>query len=140
MCVLTRKSESQIRVQRNKNQRSVTFLKNHASNCMKIKSQQIANVKGRLSWDIFNFFRILILCCMFTFILIVSVVIEFTFVLFPQPRDCLLMYSWGKHKSRGCYPVATLAVLSIIFRLFDLDNIRNRMVQDILDNEMYNLK
>ena len=88
-CVLTRRLKSQTRVQGSIKNVHVAFVKNHASIFTKR-----------------DIFYILILCCKFIFILIVAVVIELTFVLFQQPCHCLLVYSWGKHKSRGFhYPV-----------------------------------
>ena len=107
-CVLIRKSENQTRVSGSTKEGHVTFMKNHASSFTKIRSWRIANVKGRfLSFETYwDFFRILILGCKFTFILIVVVVIELTFVPFQQPHHCLLVYSWGNRKSRGfCYSV-----------------------------------
>ena len=41
--VLTRKSESQSRVQRNTKEGHVIFVKNHVSNCAKIRSRRIVN-------------------------------------------------------------------------------------------------
>ena len=105
-CVLIRKSNSPIRVQGSIKEGHVTFTKNHASSFTKIRSRQIVNVKGHFLP--FEVFRILILCCRFTFILIVAVVTELTSVPFQQPRHCLLVNSWRKHKIiQFCYPVAT---------------------------------
>ena len=56
-------------------------------------------------------FRTLILCCKFIFMLIVAAVIELTLVPFQQQHHCLLVFSWGNHKSRGfCYPVLCRSV------------------------------
>ena len=97
----------------------VTFVSNHASSFTKIRSRWII-VKGRfLSFKTLCFFRILIFCCNFTFILIVVVVIELVFVPFQQPRHCLLVYFWGSHKSRSfCYPVLLSSCDSSVKKFF----------------------
>ena len=52
-CLLTRKPEIQIRIQGSIKESHVHFVKKHASNCTKIRSQQILNVKGHfLSFEI----------------------------------------------------------------------------------------
>ena len=101
-CFLIKKSENQTRVPGSTKEGHVTFVKNHASSFKKIRSRRIFNVKGSfLSFETYwVFFRILILCCKFTFILTVVVVIEIAFVPFQQPRHCLLVYFGENYKSR----------------------------------------
>ena len=107
-CVQIKKSENQTRDLGRAKEDHVTFVKNHASSFTKIRSRRILNVKGSLlSFGTYwAFFRILMLCWKFTFILTVVIVIELAFVPFQQPRHCLLVYFGGNHKSRRfCYPV-----------------------------------
>ena len=119
----TRKSESQIKVQGNTKEDHVTFVKNHASNCAKIRSRRIFNVEGRFlpfgTYWTFLIFLYFVESLHFYhwFILTVAIVIELTFVLFQQPRHCLWEYSRGDHKSRGfCYPVTTLPSLKKLLK------------------------
>ena len=81
-CVLIRKSDNQIRVPGSTENAHVTFVKNHASSF----TFQALRFGRFWSFETYWVFLILTLCCKFTFILILVVVIKLTFVPFQQPR------------------------------------------------------